>query len=90
MSISEGVLVVSTAVMALATIAIAWNAFATSKAMKESERERKDLYRAMVVANLLCSPQGDNPRLYDFAKKMFLKDYTGETPVLKSEAEKEG
>ncbi|MFH1487568.1 MAG: hypothetical protein ABII06_01570, partial [Pseudomonadota bacterium] len=63
MSISEGVLVASTAAMALATIVIAWNAIVTSKAMRETERERKDLYRAMVVANLLCSPQGDNPRL---------------------------
>lgn len=88
MSISECVLVISTAVMALATIAIAWNANATSKAMKESERERKDLYRAMVVANLLCSPQGNNPGLYEYAKKMFLRDYTGETPVLKAEEEK--
>lgn len=73
----------SMVITAIATVAIAANAFITLQAMRKNERERSDLYRAMVVSNLLCSPQGDNPKLYEFAKRMFRQDYTGTTSILK-------
>jgi len=88
MSVTTWLIVCSTVVTALATSVIAVNAFITYRFMGKTERERSDLYRAMVASNLLCSPQGDNARLYDFAKQMFRKDYTGTTEVLREETGK--
>jgi hypothetical protein len=86
MEIANWTIVISAAVTALATVAIAINAIITYQVMKKTERERNDLYMAMVVSNLLCSPLGDNPRLYDFAKSKFDEDYRGQTPIFKEKA----
>ena len=85
MDTSTFVIALSALVTAVATLAIACNAYATSKMMKKTESERNDLYLALVISNLLCSPSMDNSRLYPAAKEAFIRDYTGKTPIFKTE-----
>ena len=66
-----------------ATAAIAVNAWVVWRTAARDERERLDLYNAMVISNLLSSPIGDNPRMYETVKKIFADEYTGRTTIFK-------
>jgi len=52
---------------------------------RKGERERSNLYPAMVVCNLLCSPQENNPKVYDSAKQMRCQDFTGKVNISKDD-----
>lgn len=85
MDIPTWILVTSAIITAIATAVIAANAIVTHRAMQKSEQERGDLYRAIVISNLLCSPSGDNSRLYPKAKSQFQQDYSGKTQIFTPE-----
>lgn len=82
----ETIIVISSVITALATLAIAiatyWNYQIVSEMRKESERDQEkfdDLLEALVVATLSSSAKPEVSK-YDFEM-----NYTGKTPILKTQ-----